>query len=156
MKPRSIILTCLISLFCIGFSYARTIQINVSSNTHSISKYIYSIQYTGGDGGYNGQEPYDTTPNLINRVADLRAQLMRQGGGNNSTKYNWEAKAGSHPDWFDYHYRMIMKFVSVSSAPSIISKPCLRLRYWAKFQPEGAGNVIPVMWIQTLKSRPTE
>ena len=84
------------------FSY--TIQVDINNNVHSISKYIYGLQYVGGDGGDGGSLPYDTTPNILNKVTNLRVTIMRQGGGNNSTKYNWEAKATSHPDWHDYHY----------------------------------------------------
>lgn len=36
------------------------------------------------------------------REAGLR--LVRQSGGNNSTKYNWRKKLSSHPDWYNNVY----------------------------------------------------
>ena len=31
-------------------------------------------------------------------------RFFREGGGNNSTKYNWRLKISSHPDWYNNVY----------------------------------------------------
>lgn len=38
------------------------------------------------------------------RIKDAGVRFMREGGGNNSTKYNWRLKLQSHPDWYNNVY----------------------------------------------------
>jgi hypothetical protein len=38
------------------------------------------------------------------KAKDAGIRLIRQGGGNNSTKYNWRMKLTSHPDWYNNVY----------------------------------------------------
>jgi len=86
---------------------AATIRVDSASNVHPISRYLYGMQYVGNDcyQGWCGV-PYNiaTTTAMLDRTADLRIQVMRQGGGNNSTKYNWVVRATGHPDYCDYQY----------------------------------------------------
>lgn len=35
------------------------------------------------------------------RLKDAGVRFFRESGGNNSTKYNWERKLSSHPDWYN-------------------------------------------------------
>jgi len=44
----------------------------------------------------------DNTEILKAKEAGVR--FIRQGGGNNSTKYNWRLKLSSHPDWYNNVY----------------------------------------------------
>lgn len=37
-------------------------------------------------------------------LRDAGVRLFRENGGNNSTKYNWELKLSSHPDWYNNVY----------------------------------------------------
>ena len=40
----------------------------------------------------------------ILKTKDAGIRIVRQGGGNNSTKYNWRNKLASHPDWYNNVY----------------------------------------------------
>jgi len=40
----------------------------------------------------------------ITKAQQAGVRLVRQGGGNNSTKYNWRLKLSSHPDWYNNVY----------------------------------------------------
>lgn len=40
----------------------------------------------------------------ITRAKEAGVRFVRQGGGNNSTKYNWRLKLSSHPDWYNNVY----------------------------------------------------
>ena len=38
------------------------------------------------------------------RLRESGVQFLREGGGNNATKYNWRNKLSSHPDWYNNVY----------------------------------------------------
>ena len=38
------------------------------------------------------------------RLRESGVQFLREGGGNNSTKYNWRKRLSSHPDWYNNVY----------------------------------------------------
>lgn len=38
------------------------------------------------------------------RLRDAGVTMLREGGGNNSTKYNWRRRMSSHPDWYNNVY----------------------------------------------------
>lgn len=38
------------------------------------------------------------------RLRDAGVRLLREHGGNNGTKYNWQKKLSSHPDWYNNVY----------------------------------------------------
>jgi len=40
----------------------------------------------------------------ITKAKEAGIRFVRQGGGNNSTKYNWRLKLSSHPDWYNNVY----------------------------------------------------
>lgn len=40
----------------------------------------------------------------ITKAKEAGVKFVRQGGGNNSTKYNWRLKLSSHPDWYNNVY----------------------------------------------------
>jgi hypothetical protein len=40
----------------------------------------------------------------ILKAKEAGVRFVRQGGGNNSTKYNWRLKLSSHPDWYNNVY----------------------------------------------------
>ncbi len=44
------------------------------------------------------------TNDEIKKSLEAGIQLVRQSGGNNSTKYNWRQKLSSHPDWYNNVY----------------------------------------------------
>jgi len=44
------------------------------------------------------------TTSEITLAKQAGVRFVRQGGGNNSTKYNWRRKLSSHPDWYNNVY----------------------------------------------------
>lgn len=44
------------------------------------------------------------TTTEVTKAKEAGVRYVRQGGGNNSTKYNWRLKLSSHPDWYNNVY----------------------------------------------------
>lgn len=65
---------------------------------HRVSPYIY-----GRNNSLSGNPGSGFTPEWT-RLKDARVRFFREGGGNNSTKYNWRRKLSSHPDWYNNVY----------------------------------------------------
>jgi hypothetical protein len=40
----------------------------------------------------------------VTRAVEAGTRMVRQSGGNNSTKYNWRLQLSSHPDWYNNVY----------------------------------------------------
>ncbi len=80
---------------------AQTVQITVNANSgkRQISPYIF---------GKNNVLPSTFLNNSTNaevtKAVQAGVHFVRQGGGNNSTKYNWRLKLSSHPDWYNNVY----------------------------------------------------
>ncbi len=72
---------------------------NADSGKRVISPYIY---------GKNNVLPStylnDGSDDEVTRAVEAGARMVRQSGGNNSTKYNWRLKLSSHPDWYNNVY----------------------------------------------------
>lgn len=75
------------------------IDIDVTKGTKPVSPYIY---------GKNNVLPStflnSGTTAEITKAKEAGIRFVRQGGGNNSTKYNWRLKLSSHPDWYNNVY----------------------------------------------------
>ncbi|MBW8331617.1 MAG: T9SS type A sorting domain-containing protein [Prolixibacteraceae bacterium] len=75
------------------------IDIDVSKGKKPVSPYIY---------GKNNVLPStflnSGTTAGITKAKEAGVRFVRQGGGNNSTKYNWRLKLSSHPDWYNNVY----------------------------------------------------
>ena len=75
------------------------IDIDVSKGNKAVSPYIY---------GKNNVLPStflnSGTTAEITKAKEAGVRFVRQGGGNNSTKYNWRLKLSSHPDWYNNVY----------------------------------------------------
>lgn len=75
------------------------IDIDVSKGEKTVSPYIY---------GKNNVLPSTFlntgTTAEITKAKEAGVRFVRQGGGNNSTKYNWRLKLSSHPDWYNNVY----------------------------------------------------
>lgn len=84
--------------FCFP-SFAITIQIDASAQKHRISPFIY-----GKNHGISDDPSKPTSDSIIRLYKDCGVKIIRLGGGNNQTKYNWRAKLSSHPDWFNNVY----------------------------------------------------
>ncbi|HPM29529.1 MAG TPA: glycoside hydrolase family 44 protein [Chryseolinea sp.] len=75
-----------------------TVEIDLAKDTHPISKYLY-----GRNNSLSGNPGSGFTPEWT-RLKDAGVHFFREGGGNNSTKYNWRRKMSSHPDWYNNVY----------------------------------------------------
>ena len=75
------------------------IDIDASKGKKPVSPYIY---------GQNNVLPStflnSGTTAEITKAKEAGVRFVRQGGGNNSTKYNWRLKLSSHPDWYNNVY----------------------------------------------------
>jgi hypothetical protein len=76
------------------------IIVDASSERKPISPYIYGRNNSLSD---NSSSPLSQVDWEFYRQAGVR--MFREGGGNNSTKYNWRRKLSSHPDWYNNVYR---------------------------------------------------
>lgn len=74
------------------------VTIDLSVQPHRISPYLY-----GRNNSLSGYPGSGFTPEWT-RLKDARVRFFREGGGNNSTKYNWRRKLSSHPDWYNNVY----------------------------------------------------
>lgn len=74
------------------------VDIDLTKDLKPVSPYIY---------GKNNVLPstYLSSGNAeIIKAREAGVRFVRQGGGNNSTKYNWRLKLSSHPDWYNNVY----------------------------------------------------
>ena len=75
------------------------ITIDASSTAKPISPWIY-----GRNNSLSKSASSPTTALQLQRLRDARVTMLREGGGNNSTKYNWRRRMSSHPDWYNNVY----------------------------------------------------
>lgn len=95
--------TILLLLFiCGNLAFSQTpvrIDIDVTKDKKPVSPFIY---------GKNNVLPStflnSGTTAEITKAKEAGVRFVRQGGGNNSTKYNWRLKLSSHPDWYNNVY----------------------------------------------------
>jgi hypothetical protein len=93
-----------LTLFALLFSLNATAQVTVTvdptKDIKAISPYIY---------GRNNSLPKEsyakplTAAELV-QLKESGVRMLREGGGNNSTKYNWRKRLSSHPDWYNNVY----------------------------------------------------
>jgi hypothetical protein len=80
---------------------AQSVHITVDANQDkvAVSPYIY-----GRNGGlsHDAQQPLPESDWQFLRDSGVR--MLREHGGNNGTKYNWQKKLTSHPDWYNNVY----------------------------------------------------
>lgn len=96
-------LTILFTLLIIGNpDFAQNtirVDIDLTKPTTPVSPYIY---------GKNNVLPNtfltSETSEEVTKAKEAGVRFIRQGGGNNSTKYNWRLKLSSHPDWYNNVY----------------------------------------------------
>jgi hypothetical protein len=83
------------------------IQVDASAGRLPISPYIY-----GRNNNISDAPGSPTTAANIALYNEAGLRLTRDGGGNNSTKYNWRRKLSSHPDWYNNVYAHDWDFAS--------------------------------------------
>lgn len=80
---------------------AQTVHVTVDANQDriAVSPYLY-----GRNGGlsHDAQQPLRESDWQFLRDSGVR--MLREHGGNNGTKYNWQKKLTSHPDWYNNVY----------------------------------------------------
>ncbi len=101
MKKLTILILVISGLLWFYSGFAQTtiqIDVDLTKGKVPVSPYIY---------GKNNVLPntYLSSGNEeISRAQQAGVRLVRQSGGNNSTKYNWRLKLSSHPDWYNNVY----------------------------------------------------
>lgn len=76
-----------------------TITLDLSAEPHPVSPFLYGRNNSLSDDPARPLSAADWT-----RLRDSGVAILREGGGNNSTKYNWRRKLTSHPDWYNNVY----------------------------------------------------
>jgi len=76
------------------------VTIDASASRKPVSPYIYGKNNCLCD-GFSGSAH---TASLWKLLRDAGIMMYREGGGNNSIKYNWRRKLSSHPDWYNNVY----------------------------------------------------
>ncbi len=79
---------------------AETVQISVdvTADRMPVSPYLY------GKNDSPGSPSSPLSEADWQRFRDAGLRMMRTLGGNNGTKYNWQKKLSSHPDWYNNVY----------------------------------------------------
>lgn len=101
MKQLSFSFLLIFMLLAVSPVHSQTavrIDVDLTKGKIPVSPYIY---------GKNNVLPntYLSSGNdEITRAKQAGVRLVRQSGGNNSTKYNWRLKLSSHPDWYNNVY----------------------------------------------------
>ncbi len=93
MRTTSLLIVVLMSTV-LGAQVNINIDFNQSGKPYS--KYIF-----GKNNSLSDNENMPLTASEWTRIKDAGITLFRENGGNNSTKYNWQRKLGSHPDWYN-------------------------------------------------------
>jgi hypothetical protein len=111
MLPNTFILTvCILVAFAFQPSFSAVeIQVDLSKGRRPISPYIYGRNNNVSDAPSSPMSAANVT--LYN---DAGLRMTRDGGGNNSTKYNWRRKITSHPDWYNNVYAHDWDFAAQS------------------------------------------
>ena len=91
-----------------------SIRIDASAGVRNISPFIYGKNNSLSD------DPSRPLPEAEwQRLRDLGITLFRENGGNNSSRYNWRKKLGSHPDWYNNVYEHDWDFEAASLQENI-------------------------------------
>lgn len=76
------------------------IKIDADAEMKLISPYLY-----GRNNSFSSTDPNWILPEAdLIRLRDAGVRFFRESSGNNSSKYNWRRKLGSHPDWYNNVY----------------------------------------------------
>ncbi len=91
--------TTLILLFLTITASANDITINAAAGHQPISPTIF-----GRNNSLSDSKSNPTSKAEWQKYRDAGIRFFRESGGNNSTKYNWQKKLTSHPDWYNNVY----------------------------------------------------
>jgi hypothetical protein len=90
-------------------AFSVEIHIDACSGRKPISPYIYGKNNCLSD---NPGRPL--TESDWQFLKDAGVRMLRESGGNNSTKYNWLLRLSSHPDWYNNVYAHNWDFEAMS------------------------------------------
>lgn len=94
--------TRLIALALIAAPLAQAavvVTVQADSGRKPISPWLYGRNNNMSD------DPKDPVPDsLLTMYREAGLRMLRENGGNNTTKYNWRRKLSSHPDWYNNVY----------------------------------------------------
>lgn len=98
MKTKHIITIILCMVGTTFLSAAETILISIDGNAtpHKISRYIY-----GKNNSTNDDSTKATTDSMWTLINESGIGILRENSGNNLTKYNFNRRVASHPDWYN-------------------------------------------------------
>ena len=103
-------IVCLLGLSFIALAAAAVeIQVDVSKGRLPISPGIY-----GRNNNISDAPSSPMSASTVTLYNDAGLRMTRDGGGNNSTKYNWRRKLTSHPDWYNNVYAHDWDFAAQS------------------------------------------
>ncbi len=90
------------------------VTVDAGAGRRPISAGIYGRNNSLSD---DPQKPLSSSSWRLYREAGLR--MLRENGGNNSTKYHWRRKLTSHPDWYNNVYDHDWDFLARSLSDSL-------------------------------------
>lgn len=96
---RTLFTVILSILSCLSFSQTVNVTVDVTQDKHKISPFIF-----GKNNCLSSSATKPTTDAEWQFLRDAGVRIVRENGGNNSTKYNWRKKITSHPDWYNNVY----------------------------------------------------
>ena len=110
-------------------AFSVTITIDAAAGRQPVSPYIYG----------KNNELSDSPGSPLSKaewqlLRDSGLNILRENGGNNSTKYNWRRKLTSHPDWYNNVYAHDWDFAAQSlqdNLPGVQGVWALQLIGWA-------------------------
>jgi hypothetical protein len=92
-----------------GSAWGAEIRVDALVGQQAISPYLYGRNNSLSD---DPKKPLSAQNWQLLRDAGVK--MLRESGGNNSTKYNWVLKLSSHPDWYNNVYAHDWDFEAVS------------------------------------------
>ncbi len=104
------LLICISIVFLVSLQvFSIEIHIDAFSGHKPISPYIY-----GRNNCLSDDPKQSLTEADWQILKDAGVRILRENGGNNSTKYNWILKLSSHPDWYNNVYSHNWDFEATS------------------------------------------
>ncbi len=100
------------------------VSVDVAQDRAVVSPFIYGKN----DGAGSPTSPLSESD--WQRFRDAGVKMLRMHGGNNGTKYNWQRKLTSHPDWYNNVYQNDWDFAQAElqqHLPGVQSMWCFQL-----------------------------
>lgn len=98
----------------------------------AVSPYLY-----GRNGGLSHDSQHPLSEADWQFLRDSGVRMLREHGGNNGTKYNWQKKLTSHPDWYNNVYATDWDFAQSSLGQNL---PGVQVMWCFQLIGKVAGN----------------